>query len=78
VTRAVNVGVMPVLGGVLDVCGGDGDTTLALLRSLVDGAIVEVVGEALLGLALGDGSCEGGLVSVSEAGSLVAKSMSRA
>jgi hypothetical protein len=78
VTRAVNVGVMPVLGGVLDVCGGDGDTTLALLRSLVDGAIVEVVGEALLGLALGDGSCEGGLVSVSEAGSLVAKSMFRA
>jgi hypothetical protein len=78
VTRAVNVGVMPVLGCVLDVCGGDGDTTLALLRSLVDGAIVEVVGESLLGLALGDGSCEGGLVSVSEAGSLVAKSMSRA
>lgn len=42
VTRAVDVGVVPVVGGVLDVCGGDGDTTLALLRSLVDGAIVEV------------------------------------
>jgi hypothetical protein len=65
VTRAVNVGVMPVVGGVLDVCGGNGDTTLALLRSLVDGAIVEVCGIALLGLALGDGSCEGGLWFVS-------------
>jgi hypothetical protein len=78
VTRAVDVGVMPVLGGVLDVCGGDGDTTLALLRSLVDGAIVEVVGEALLGLALGDGSCEGGLVGVSVAVWLVAKPTFRA
>jgi hypothetical protein len=58
VTRAVD-------GGVLDVCGGDGDTTLALLRSLVDGAIVEVCGVALLGLTLGDGSCEGGLWIVS-------------
>jgi hypothetical protein len=56
---------MPVVGGVLDVCGGNGDTTLALLRSLVDGAIVEVCGIALLGLALGDGSCEGGLWFVS-------------
>ena len=65
VTRAVDVGVMPVVGGVLDVCGGDGDTTLALLRSLVDGAIVEVCGVALLGLTLGDGSCEGGLWIVS-------------
>lgn len=61
VTRAVDVSVVPVVGGVLDVCGRDGDTTLALLRSLVDGAIVEVGGVALLGLTLGDGSCEGGL-----------------
>lgn len=65
VTGAVNVGVMPVVGGVLDVCGGDGDTTLALLRRLVDGAIVEVGGVALLGLTLGDGGCEGGLWRVS-------------
>jgi hypothetical protein len=62
---------MPVLGGVFDVCGGNGDTTLALLRSLVDGAIVEVVGEALLGLALGDGGCEGGLEVVSAADLMV-------
>ena len=61
VTRAVDVGVVPVVGGVLDVCGGDGDTTLALLRSLVDGAIVEVCGVTLLGLTLGDGGSEGGL-----------------
>ena len=63
VTRAVDVSVVPVVGGVLDVGSGDGDTTLALLRSLVDGAIVEVCGVALLGLTLGDGSCEGGLSS---------------
>lgn len=61
VTRAVDVGVMPVVGGVLDVCGGDGDTTLALLRGLVDGAILEELGVALLCLTLGDGGCEGGL-----------------
>jgi hypothetical protein len=47
------------------VCGGDGDTTLPLLGGLVDGAIVEEVGHALLSLALGDGGGQGGLVSVS-------------
>ena len=61
VTRTVNVGVMPVVGRVLDVCGGNGDTTLSLFRGLVDGAIVEVLCVALLGLSLGDGGCEGGL-----------------
>ena len=33
---AVNVCVMSVLGLILNVCGGDGDTTLSLFRSLVD------------------------------------------
>jgi hypothetical protein len=61
VARAVDVGVVPVLGRVLDVSSGNGDTTLALLRSLVNGAIVEEVGEALLGLALGDGCGESSL-----------------
>lgn len=61
VTRAVDVGVVAVIGRVLDVSGGDGDTTLSLLGSLVNGTILEEVGEALLGLSLGDGSGEGGL-----------------
>lgn len=39
----------------------DGDTSLSLFGSLVDGAIVEEVGEALLGLPLGDGSRQGSL-----------------
>lgn len=56
VTRAVDVGVVTVVGRVLDVRGGDGDTTSSLLGSLVDGTILEEVGIALLGLSLGDGS----------------------
>lgn len=56
VARAVDVGIVAVLGSVLDVSSGDGDTTLSLLRGLVDGTILEEVGKALLGLALGDGS----------------------
>lgn len=62
VTRAVDVGIMPVIGRVLDVCCGNGDTTLSLFRSFVDGAIVEVLCVALLGLSLCDGGCEGGLL----------------
>lgn len=62
VTGAVDVGVVAVLGRVLDVGCGNGDTTLALFGGLVDGAIVEEVGEALLSLALGDGSRESSLL----------------
>lgn len=61
VTRAVDVGVVAVVGRVLDVSSGNGDTTLSLLGSLVNGTILEEIGEALLGLSLGDGSGEGGL-----------------
>ena len=61
VARAVDVGIVAVLGSVLDVSSGDGDTTLSLLRGLVDGTILEEVGKALLGLALGDGSRKRGL-----------------
>ena len=60
-TGAVDVGVVPVVGRVLDVGGGDGDTALSLFGGLVDGAIIEVLCVALFGLALGDGGCEGGL-----------------
>lgn len=62
VTWAVDVGVVTAVGGVLDVSGGDGDTTLALFWCLIDGTIVKEVSETFLGLALGDGSGEGGLV----------------
>jgi hypothetical protein len=65
VTGAVDVGVVAVVGLVLDVGGRDGDTTLALLGSLVNGAILEELGVALLGLALGDGSSEGCLYAIS-------------
>lgn len=61
VARAVDVGIVTVLSSVLDMRGRNGNTTLALLRSLVNGAILEKVGKALLGLSLGDGSRKGGL-----------------
>ena len=60
-TGAVDVGIVAGVGLVLDVGGGDGDTTLALLRRLVDGTVLEELGVALLGLTLCDGGCEGGL-----------------
>lgn len=41
--------------------GGNCDTTSPLLGSFVDGTILEVVGEALLGLTLGDGGGQGSL-----------------
>jgi hypothetical protein len=61
VTGAVDVRVVPLLGRVLDVGGRDGDTALPLLGGLVNGAIVKEVGQALLGLSLGDGGGEGRL-----------------
>jgi len=61
VTWAVDMRVMLGIGRVFDVCGRDGNTTLALLRSLIDGTIVEEGREPLLGLSLCDGGCEGGL-----------------
>jgi hypothetical protein len=65
VTGAVDVGIVAVVGLVLDVGGGDGDTTLALLRRLVNGTVLEELGVALLGLTLGDGGCEGCLWAIS-------------
>lgn len=53
--------IVSVVGRVLDMGSRNGDTTLALLGSLVNGAILEEVGKALLGLTLGDGGSQGGL-----------------
>lgn len=61
VTGAVDVGVVTVFGLELNVGRRNGDTTLALLGSLVNGIIGEEVGQALGGLVLGDGSSQGGL-----------------
>ena len=66
VTRAVNVGIVPLFGGILNVRGGDGDTTLPLLRSLVNGTVLEEISQALLGLALGDGGSQGSLFKLLE------------
>lgn len=61
VTRAVDVGIVAVVGLVFDVGGGDGNTTLALLGSFVDGTVLEEASIALLGLTLGDGGSQGSL-----------------
>lgn len=53
--------VVAVFGRILNVSSRNGDTTLTLLRSLVNGAIVEEVGKALLGLSLGNGGRKSGL-----------------
>ena len=80
VARAVDVGIVTALdlailaglvvvaltveGLVLNVSGVDGDTTLALFRSLIDGAVIGVVSTALEGEELGDRSGQGGLTMV--------------
>lgn len=53
--------IVSLIGLVLDVSGGDGDTTLSLLGGLVNGSVVKEVGESLLGLALGDGGGQSSL-----------------
>jgi hypothetical protein len=61
VTGAVDVGVVTVLSRELNVGGRDGDTTLALLGSLINGGIIEEVGKTLGGLVLGNGGSQSGL-----------------
>jgi hypothetical protein len=65
VTRTVDVSVVAVLSRVLDVSSGNSDTALSLLGSFVNGAIIEEIGEALLGLSFRDGCREGGLSIIS-------------
>jgi hypothetical protein len=61
VTGTVDVGVVAGVRRELDVGSRDGDTTLALLRSLVNGVIIQEAGKTLRGLVLGDRGSEGGL-----------------
>jgi hypothetical protein len=48
---------MSGVGFVLDVCGGNGDTSLSFFRGFVDCAIFKEFGIAFLGLTFCDGSC---------------------
>jgi hypothetical protein len=52
------VGIMPIVGRVLDMGRGDSDTTFPLFGSLVDGTVFEELGIALFSLTLRDGCCE--------------------
>ena len=54
VAGAVDVGVVALVGLVLDVGDGDGDAALALLGRVVDGVEGAVLGLALQGQVLGD------------------------
>ena len=64
VAGAVDVGVVAVVGLVLDVGDGDGDAALALLGGVVDLVEVAVLGLALEGEVLGDGRRQGRLAVV--------------
>ena len=64
VAGAVDVGVVAVVGLVLDVGDRDRDAALALLRGLVDLVEGGEVGQTLVGLALRDRRREGGLAVV--------------
>jgi hypothetical protein len=61
VTGAIDVSIMSVFGLVFNMGGGNCDTTLALFRGLIDGAIVEEVGETFLGLSFRDSGGQCGL-----------------
>ena len=56
------MGVVPRRRIVLNMCGGDGDTTFPLFRCLIDCAIFEEAGQSLLCLSFRDSSGQGGLV----------------
>ena len=56
------MGVVPRRRVVLNMCGGDGDTTFPLFGRLIDCAIFEEAGQSLLGLSFRNGSGQGGLI----------------
>ena len=64
VARAVHVSIVTLGRLILDVGGVDGDTTLTLLGSLIDGRVVGVLSTALHRQVLGDGSGQSGLTMV--------------
>ena len=67
VTRAVHMGIVPLIGLVLHVSGVNRDTTRLLLGSLIDGVIGLELGLAGEGQVLGDGSGQGSLAVVNVA-----------
>lgn len=58
VTGAIDVGIVAAFGRVLDVSGGNGDTTLSLFGSFINGAVFEEVGKTFFSLAFGDGGSQ--------------------
>src|SRR5699024_8881065 len=62
--RAVNVGVVTLLGVILDVSGVDRDATSLLFGSLVDAGVIHEVGVALQRQNFGDRSSQSGLAVV--------------
>jgi hypothetical protein len=61
VTGAVDVGIVAGVGRVLNMGGGNGDTTLSFFGGLVNGTILEKVSQTLLSLTLGNGSGQSSL-----------------
>ena len=64
VARAVNVRIVTLGGLILHVSGVDGNTTLALFGSLIDGSVIGVLSTALQSQILGDSGGQGGLTMV--------------
>ena len=64
VARAVDVGIVTFGSLILDVSGVDGNTTLALLGSLIDGRVIGVLSAALHRQILGDSRGQSGLTMV--------------
>jgi hypothetical protein len=61
VTGTVDVGVMPVIRLILNVCCCDGDTSFSLFGRFIDLSVVEELSHALLSLSLRYGGGQRGL-----------------